>query len=139
MRTILPIISAVVFLAGAAPVLASGVPELDIGPTCRGVLQLGPGLARDVEGCKASENAARDELKQKWDRYSGAQQGHCTRLSTLGGLPSYIELLTCLEIDEAAKNLPVRERTRIDRRNSNIETTGQADIDGGKAGSMINR
>ena len=49
---------------------------------------------------------ARDKLAQDWGRYSAGQRAHCVRLSTLGGLPSYVELLTCLELAKAAAELP---------------------------------
>ena len=49
------------------------------------------------------------------------------------GFPSYVELLTCLEIDKAAKNLPANER-------GNNETTGQTTVEtDGKAGRLINQ
>ena len=46
------------------------------------------------------------KIEQEWRQFTAQQQGHCVRLSALGGSPSYIELLTCLELDSAAKKLP---------------------------------
>ena len=39
-----------------------------------------------------------------------AQQAHCVSLSKVGGSPSYVELLTCLEMAKAAKALPPGDR-----------------------------
>ncbi len=41
-----------------------------------------------------------------WSRSQVTPRQQGTRLSALGGSPSYIELLTCLELDSAAKKLP---------------------------------
>ena len=86
------------------------VPQLDIAPSCRAAANAGVALNRSVESCQRAEMEARDKLQQEWGQYTDQQQGHCVRLSSLGGSPSYIELLTCLEIDKASKNLPAESR-----------------------------
>ena len=35
-----------------------------------------------------------------------ADRQHCTSLTQMGGSPSYVELLTCLQIAEEAAKLP---------------------------------
>jgi len=124
MPALLPII-----LAGSHIWLAADqVPQFNVEPTCRAVHQATSGLKRDEAGCKRDELTAQNKLKQEWDGFSADQRAHCSRLSMLGGSPSYVELLTCLEIDKAAKNLPDR----------NGETTGQPSIED-RAGSPTER
>jgi hypothetical protein len=60
-------------------------------------------LARPLE---RDENVARDKLEQEWSQFSPAQRTECVRLVTLGGGPSYVELLTCLELAKQVKELP---------------------------------
>lgn len=106
MPAILPII-----LASSHLILAADrVPQFNIEPTCHAVAQAAPGLNRDDDSCKRDERAAHDKIEQQWSGYTETQRDHCARLSTLGGFPSYVELLTCLEIDKAAKNMPAEER-----------------------------
>lgn len=62
--------------------------------------------SRDENACKTDERVALDKLKQDWGQYNDTQRGHCVRLSSLGGAPSYVELLTCLELAKAANELP---------------------------------
>jgi hypothetical protein len=67
---------------------------------------------RDENACKNDERVAQDKLKQDWGQYNEAQRGHCVRLSALGGAPSYVELLTCLELAKAANELPDEKLNR---------------------------
>lgn len=89
----------------AAPA-ADGVPNFDIGPSCRAAATAAVATSRDENACKTDERVALDKLKQDWGQYNDAQRGHCVRLSSLGGAPSYVELLTCLELAKAANELP---------------------------------
>ena len=53
-----------------------------------------------------SEQAARSQLEKDWSQYSKAQHSQCDGLVTTGGAPSYVELLTCLEMAKQAKEVP---------------------------------
>jgi hypothetical protein len=92
-------------LASAAAA-ADGVPNFDIGPSCRAAATAAVATSRDENACKTDERVALDKLKQDWGQYNDTQRGHCVRLSSLGGAPSYVELLTCLELAKAANELP---------------------------------
>ena len=106
MAAILPIL-----VASAHLLLASDqVPQLDVKPSCRAAANAGVTLDRSEASCERSEMEARDKLQQDWSQYTAEQQGHCVRLSSAGGSPSYIELLTCLEIDKQSKTLPAESR-----------------------------
>ena len=102
MPGLLPII-----LAGSIVVLAADkVPELNIEPSCRAAAAASIGVNRDENSCKRDENEARGKLEQEWEQFTSPQRAQCVRLSTLGGSPSYVELLTCLELTKAAADLP---------------------------------
>ncbi len=106
MAAILPILVASAHLL----LVSDTVPQLNITPSCQAAAKAAVTLNRSVESCVRSENEARDKLQQEWSQYTDEQQGHCVRLSSLGGSPSYIELLTCLEIDKQSKTLPAESR-----------------------------
>jgi hypothetical protein len=96
---------------------AERVPVLDIEPSCRAAASAAISGGRNEDACKKDEQAARTKLEQNWNQFTPTQQAHCVRLSTLGGSPSYVELLTCLEIDKAASGLKDGNlgRERIER------------------------
>jgi len=95
-------------------VAAEKVPEINLDKTCRAAVATGvrAGANRqDDSACKRDEQEAHNKLNQGWERFSANDRLHCQRLSTLGGSPSYVELLTCLELAEQADNLPRDIRT----------------------------
>ncbi|MBI1202096.1 MAG: hypothetical protein GC182_06250 [Rhodopseudomonas sp.] len=67
---------------------------------------LNEGLRRDESSCRHEEAQAHAKLSQVWNTFSGRQRGHCVRLMSYGGSPSYVELLTCLEMGKAAAATP---------------------------------
>lgn len=98
-------------LLGAHIILvADGVPTLDTGPSCQMAAQSSVGLNRDAASCQQDEDKARDQLKQQWSSYEPAARARCIRLASMGGSPSYVELLTCLEMADQVKKLPASAR-----------------------------
>jgi hypothetical protein len=45
-----------------------------------------------------------------WSQFSTAQRSQCAGFAALDRAPSYVELLTCLEIAKQAKELPEESR-----------------------------
>ena len=76
----------------------SPVPAFDTKETCQEteVAAVIPG--RNLETCINSEEATRDQLKKSWSQFPAADRAQCVSASKIGGLPSYVELLTCLEM-----------------------------------------
>ncbi len=97
-----------VILASSQIALASDqVPQLNVEPSCHAAAMAQPAADRHEDVCKRDEMQARDKLQQEWGQFSGAQRDHCVTLSTLGGSPSYVELLTCLEMAKDAAGKPI--------------------------------
>jgi hypothetical protein len=90
---------------------ADEVPVLDVNQICRGIASQaanptergGPDLA--FSDCVKSEQAIRVEIAKAWSTFGPAEKGHCVRLATLGGEPSYTELITCLEMARDVKKM----------------------------------
>jgi hypothetical protein len=100
----LPLIA--VLVTSQLALAADSIPKLDTRPSCRAAAAAAIGQTRNAEVCQRDEDAARDKLKQDWSGFTAAQRVHCTSLSRMGGSPSYVELLTCLEMAKAAASLP---------------------------------
>jgi hypothetical protein len=80
---------------------AVGVPSFDIQSICSKVSD----VVETPSGCTADEQDAREQLGNVWMQYPSTERSRCMDLSSQGGLPSYVELLTCLEVARDAKNL----------------------------------
>lgn len=93
-------------MPGLLPILVAGTQLLLVAePSCRAAAGTTvPG--RDENACKRDEQDARGKLVKQWDEFSADQRSHCVRLSGLGGSPSYVELLTCLELAKQSAALP---------------------------------
>jgi hypothetical protein len=82
--------------------VADTVPQFDAAAGCppHAVESL---LNRSVEACKSDEEGARQTLTQNWDKFQEADRAVCRRMIGMGGSPSYVELLTCLELAQQTK------------------------------------
>jgi hypothetical protein len=80
-----------------AVALADDPPELNVSKSCASAGQ-GIMLGRDTAGCMKDENAALDTLKNIWSQFASADKSQCIGMVKTGGPPSYVELLSCLEL-----------------------------------------
>jgi len=80
-------------------------PTLNVAPSCRAatVIRHGGGA---LNACLQTERRARVTLSKQWNTFGRAARRRCDTLATLGGPPSYVELLTCLQMARAAEHLP---------------------------------
>jgi hypothetical protein len=84
---------------------AGGPPTLQVGRSCEAAARGSVVLGRDKKACLADETTARDTLKQNWSKYAASDKNECTGMVTTGGPPSYVELLSCIEILRDARNI----------------------------------
>jgi len=88
--------------------VADKVPDLNFEPICREAAGEKLGLKDDSAICIGDERAARDALAKRWSEFESADRARCIRLSTMNRTASYVEVLTCLEMDRDAKGLRQR-------------------------------
>jgi hypothetical protein len=62
------------------------------------------------KSCIRDERNARKVLVKSWARFASQDQMKCTEETNLDGTPSYVELLTCLQIAADARKLPARAK-----------------------------
>ena len=80
------------------------VPQLNVEPVCKGIAEQGgvtfrdPSVAQEKKNCVESEQAIREQVVKQWSSFSGDDRTHCVNETTMGGLSSYTEVLTCLEM-----------------------------------------
>jgi hypothetical protein len=83
--------------------VAEGVPAFDVAPSCRAAATMMPA---SFEACMNDEQDARAKLVAQWDGFTGSDRATCTLNETVGGTPSYVELLSCLQMARDARSLP---------------------------------
>jgi hypothetical protein len=88
----------------AAPKQAA-VPKYDIAKTCRAAgAYAGSNKELAYKGCVRDENDARAELIRKWTQFNAQDRADCIAQGA-EPMPSYVELLTCLEISAEVSTL----------------------------------
>jgi hypothetical protein len=75
--------------------VADRMPEFDVGPTCR---------ESTVHDCPNMEKIARDKLVEAWPHFTAQDKAACVMEERLAGPASYVGWLTCLQINENARN-----------------------------------
>ena len=112
----MPALLPVILTASHVVLAADAVPKFNVEQTCRRAGEVSASLGRSAGDCKRNEEDAHTKLQQDWAQYSPDQRISCARFSSLGSSPSYVELLTCLEMAKQVKELPEA---------SKMGTTGQ--------------
>src|SRR3954447_22960371 len=96
------VIATPLLLAAAEPARADTVPSFNIHPTCDGA---SVGISGGPDVCVRSEQSARDELVAKWAQFPAGDRTRCVQLTNMTHMPSYVQVLTCLEMARDARQL----------------------------------
>ena len=99
--------SAAILSAQLIVTVADRVPNLDFMPSCQQAMTL---TTASMKSCVRDERNARKVLARSWARFTPQEQMRCTEETNLDGTPSYVELLTCLQIAAEVRKLPARAK-----------------------------
>ena len=85
--------------------VADGVPNFDIARSCKLDTAATTGLAVDqsMKSCVSDEEKAKQQLAGQWSNFPASGRASCTSQEGIGGTPSYVSLLTCLQMGQWAK------------------------------------
>ena len=83
--------------------VADTVPKLDVARSCRAASLVPPG---NMESCMKDERSAQTVLSGSWTKFARGDRTTCTQQASIVGLPSYVGLLTCLQMARDARKLP---------------------------------
>ena len=106
----IPISFSIIALAAQLVIpVADDVPKFD---TARGyrldstqAFDLSTGQNETVKRCVADEQQALTQLQTQWSQFRGSDKPQCTEEAKIGGTPSYVNLLTCLQAAKLARQL----------------------------------
>lgn len=89
---------------------SDGYPTLDVAPLCRGLTSsssLLEGLATGTfDQCMQGQQDDRQAIIEQWSTFSAEDKRHCIAEATMGGVSSYTDLVSCLEMSRDARKLP---------------------------------
>ena len=82
--------------------IADGVPKFDIARSCKLDVAATAGLAVDqsIKSCMNDEQKAKRQLASQWSKFPAPGRASCISQESIGGTPSYVSLLTCLQMGQ---------------------------------------
>jgi hypothetical protein len=101
-------------MLSASIAVAQQLPTFNLEETCRAAHPLGPEDRDPYQGCMKDEGAARNELQRQWMRFEAGNRDLCAEETRVGGYPSYVEVLTCLQMFSGTPTTPLKPRRRGD-------------------------
>lgn len=133
-KSLLPAVLALGLVSSAA-LAADGPPDLDVEATCKSAERVQRTLSDNPskDACLNSERSAQTDLKKRWGQFPASAKSQCTQQFQAGGFPSYVELLTCLELASGA--VP----TQPDQNSAPKSDVGGGQGGGKKEGSSLTR
>jgi hypothetical protein len=82
--------------------IADTAPEFDIARVC----QSEGDSNGEQKSCTDDETQARNTLQTEWIEFTPSAKKHCSEEANIDSLPSYVGLLTCLEMERDVRNPP---------------------------------
>jgi hypothetical protein len=86
-------------------------PVLNVLPLCKGIVSQGADPLQtgdrsvSLQECLKAEQEDRETMEKEWSTFSAADKKHCVAEATMGGEPSYTDLVTCLEMARDVRKL----------------------------------
>ena len=87
-----------VLLFVATSVAAQEFPRFDVEAICRAAPRLLPTDPNPYQSCMRDETRARSQLERQWASFHAGQRDECVRASSVGGSPSFVDVLTCIQM-----------------------------------------
>jgi hypothetical protein len=102
-EVIMPIsISMIIVSSQLIVAVADKVPTFDIARSCKLDVAATAGLTvgQSDKSCVRDEQQARQQLVSQWSKFPASSRASCSANESIGGTPSYVSLLTCLQMEK---------------------------------------
>lgn len=93
-------------------VMAQEPPRFNVEATCKEARALTPQDTNPYESCMRDETAAERQLRAMWSSAPASQRDMCGQEAQIGGTPSYVDMLTCLQIAQGTSPSLVSRRRK---------------------------
>ncbi|MCK1397077.1 hypothetical protein IVB45_09715 [Bradyrhizobium sp. 4] len=82
--------------------VADGVPKFDVARSCKLDIAAAAGMSvgQPLKNCISDEQKAKQQLVSGWSKFPAASRASCVPQESIGGTPSYVSLLTCLQMGQ---------------------------------------
>ncbi len=97
-----PSILTLMLLLASPALAATEVPRLDIQKTCRNEAKQDLIDQSTTKTCLSEETDARAQLEKEWGNFNASYRSFCLQEVNVGGDPSYVEMLMCLQMKRDA-------------------------------------
>ncbi len=98
---------AAAFVAAPLIAVAQDLPKFDTSKSCQAAFSAYTGADKArYDTCLKEETDAGTQISSTWAQWPARDRTHCAQLAAMGGTPSYVEMLTCLQIARDTKTLP---------------------------------
>ncbi|MDA9431065.1 hypothetical protein [Bradyrhizobium sp. CCBAU 51627] len=99
------------------------IPELKVEALCKATSEtdkaMGLALAQSFADCMRDETTAQQQLATVWSSTKPAVRDGCEGEATSGGIQSYVDLLTCIQMTDTASTLASASPLRGASKNRN--------------------
>jgi hypothetical protein len=99
----MPISISIIILSSQLVVaVADQVPKFDIARSCKLDAAAATGLSAEqpIKNCMNDEQKALQQLGSQWPKFTASSRASCSANESVGGTPSYVSLLTCLQMGQ---------------------------------------
>ncbi len=85
--------------------VADQVPRFDIARGCKldDAAMAGVSIDQPLKRCISDEQQAEQQLGSQWSTFPASSRESCVSLEAVGDVPSYVSLLTCLQLSKSTK------------------------------------
>jgi hypothetical protein len=86
--------------------VADQVPKFDTARSCRldAAAAASTSVSQSIKRCTDDEQQAQQQLESQWSKFAASSRARCIAVEEIGD-PSYVSLLTCLQMDQSAKEM----------------------------------
>ena len=114
-------------LAGPCIAVAANLPpKFNVAPGCKAAAAINQvmdlSVSQNYTSCMEDEEDARQQLVRNWASFSPKDQARCVGQTQVNGMPSYAEVLACLQV---TANSPLVSPEKKSRPDSKIENTSE--------------
>jgi hypothetical protein len=96
------ILLAAKLLGSVLTIADSALPKFNVAPSCRTAVAITQAMRlsrpQDYPTCMKGEETAQQELALIWAKYKAQDRQVCVAQAGVGGTPSYVEVLACLQV-----------------------------------------
>jgi hypothetical protein len=82
--------------------VADEVPNFDVARSCKldVAATLGLSVDQSMKSCVSDEQRAKRQLAGQWSKFPAPSRASCISQESIGGTPSYVSLLSCLQMGQ---------------------------------------